>query len=66
MIYLVYVFIVAGDVTVGWINTKTGKGFVDDYFLAHNSNARSGNVIKCTDGAESCPDESKPVGDISF
>ena len=25
---------IAGDVVVGWISTKTGKGGIDDYFLA--------------------------------
>ena len=54
-------FLVAGDVTVGWINARTGKGSVDDYFLAHSSNTNYGKTIKCSDGAESCPDESKPV-----
>ena len=43
---------IAGDVVVGWISSKTGKGGVDDYFLA-------GNRIRCEDGAESCPDKSK-------
>ena len=43
---------VAGDVLVGWISDKSGKGGVDDYFLA-------GDIIKCSDGAESCPDRSK-------
>ena len=51
----------AGDVTVGWINARTGKGSVDDYFLAHSSNTKFSQAIKCSDGAESCPDESKPV-----
>ena len=54
-------FSVAGDVTVGWINARTGKGSVDDYFLAHSSNTKYGKTLKCSDGAESCPDESKPV-----
>jgi hypothetical protein len=45
---------VAGDVVVGWVNARTGKGEIDDYFLA-------GNQVKCDDGAESCPDVSKPV-----
>ena len=43
---------IAGDVVVGWISSKTGKGGVDDYFLA-------GKRIRCEDGAESCPDKSK-------
>ena len=43
---------IAGDVVVGWISSKTGKGGLDDYFLA-------GKRIKCEDGAESCPDKSK-------
>ena len=25
---------VAGDVVVGWINSKTGRGGLDDYFLS--------------------------------
>ena len=45
---------VQGDVIVGWVNSRTGKGGVDDYFLA-------GSKIKCDDGAESCPDKNKPV-----
>ena len=44
-----------GDVVVGWINTKTGKGGVDDYFLS--------GVDTCSDGAESCPDTSKQGGE---
>ena len=51
----------AGDVTVGWISARTGKGSVDDYFLAHPSASKHAMNIKCNDGAESCPDESKPV-----
>ena len=43
---------IAGDVVVGWISTSTGKGGLDDYFLA-------GKHIPCDDGAESCPDKSK-------
>lgn len=43
---------IAGDVMVGWISSKTGKGGIDDYFLASDT-------IKCEDGAESCPDSSK-------
>lgn len=43
---------IAGDVVVGWISSSTGKGGVDDYFLA-------GKRIPCDDGAESCPDKSK-------
>ena len=39
---------------VGWVNARTGKGEIDDYFLA-------GDQLKCDDGAESCPDTSKPV-----
>lgn len=46
--------LVAGDVVVGWVNSKSGKGEVDDYFLA-------GDNMKCDDGAESCPDTTKPV-----
>ena len=46
---------------MGWINARTGKGSVDDYFLAHSSNTKFSQTIKCSDGAESCPDESKPV-----
>ena len=46
---------IAGDVTVGWINSKTGKGAVDDYFLA----SESGHT--CSDGAESCPDSNVEV-----
>ena len=42
---------------MGWINDDTGKGSVDDYFLA---NPEAGN--KCNDDAESCPDQSKPGG----
>ena len=58
----------AGDVAVGWINSKTGKGSVDDYFLAHtvNDGVKARNMIKCNDGAESCPDESKVVILICF
>ena len=48
------IFQVSGDVVVGWVNARTGKGEIDDYFLA-------GNQLKCDDGAESCPDISKPV-----
>lgn len=44
--------LIGGDVIVGWINTHTGKGAVDDYFLA-------GDIEKCVDGAESCPDSGK-------
>ena len=43
---------VSGDVLVGWISSKSGKGGIDDYFLA-------GDAIQCDDGAESCPDRSK-------
>ena len=43
-----------GDVVVGWINTKTGKGGLDDYFLS--------GAHTCSDGAESCPDTTKPGG----
>ena len=43
---------VSGDVIVGWISSKSGKGGIDDYFLA-------GDAIQCDDGAESCPDRSK-------
>jgi hypothetical protein len=46
--------LVSGDVVVGWVNARTGKGEIDDYFLA-------GNQLKCDDGAESCPDTTKPV-----
>ena len=60
-LYVLFKSIVAGDVTVGWINGRTGKGSVDDYFLAHPSKHKYGAIIKCSDGAESCPDESKPV-----
>ena len=42
-----------GDVVVGWINTQTGKGGLDDYFLS--------GALACSDGAESCPDTTKPV-----
>ena len=42
-----------GDVVVGWINTQTGKGGLDDYFLS--------GAHTCSDGAESCPDTTKPV-----
>ena len=41
-----------GDVVVGWISANSGKGGLDDYFLA-------GKKIPCDDGAESCPDKSK-------
>ena len=47
-----FILAVAGDVLVGWISSKSGKGGVDDYFLA-------GDIIKCDDGAESCPDRTK-------
>jgi len=43
-----------GDVVVGWINTQTGKGGLDDYFLS--------GAHACSDGAESCPDTTKPGG----
>ena len=43
---------IAGDVVVGWISANSGKGGLDDYFLA-------GKKIPCDDGAESCPDKSK-------
>ena len=36
---------VSGDVLVGWISSKSGKGGIDDYFLA-------GDAIQCDDGAE--------------
>ncbi len=49
-----FVSLVSGDVVVGWVNARTGKGEIDDYFLA-------GDQLKCDDGAESCPDTSKPV-----
>ena len=39
---------------VGWINSMSGQGGVDDYFL-------SGAQARCEDGAESCPDSSKQV-----
>ena len=45
---------VSGDVLVGWINGRTKKGSIDDYFLG-------GESIKCDDGAESCPDSAKKV-----
>ena len=44
----------AGDVVVGWINSQTGRGGLDDYFLSGSHT--------CSDGAESCPDSSKPGG----
>ena len=47
---------IGGDVVVGWINSRTGKGGVDDYFLAAADGA-SGET--CQDGAESCPDTGK-------
>ena len=53
-IFQILLFQVAGDVVVGWVNARTGKGEIDDYFLA-------GSDLKCDDGAESCPDVSKPV-----
>ena len=43
-----------GDVVVGWINTQTGQGGLDDYFLS--------GAQTCSDGAESCPDTTKPGG----
>ena len=43
-----------GDVVVGWINSQTGRGGLDDYFLS--------GAETCADGAESCPDTSKPGG----
>ena len=43
-----------GDVVVGWINSQTGRGGLDDYFLS--------GTHTCSDGAESCPDTSKPGG----
>lgn len=43
-----------GDVVVGWINTQTGKGGLDDYFLS--------GAHTCSDGAESCPDTTKQGG----
>ena len=48
--FLIFFFL--GDVVVGWISGNTGKGGLDDYFLA-------GKSIPCDDGAESCPDKSK-------
>ena len=42
---------------VGWINSRTGKGGLDDYFLA----GEGAHGLKCDDGAESCPDTSKEV-----
>ena len=50
---------VGGDVIVGWINSRTGKGGVDDYFLA--SEEEEEEAFKCDDDAESCPDSSKTV-----
>ncbi len=49
---------VGGDVIVGWINSRTGKGGVDDYFLASEEEEEA---FKCDDDAESCPDSSKTV-----
>ena len=49
---------IGGDVVVGWINAKSGKGGLDDYFLA-------GDGHECEDGAESCPDSSKQVNKMS-
>ena len=43
--------VAAGDVVVGWINTATGQGGLDDYFLS--------GTVTCSDGAESCPDTTK-------
>ena len=43
-----------GDVVVGWFNSQTGRGGLDDYFLS--------GAHTCSDGAESCPDTSKPGG----
>ena len=48
---------ISGDVIVGWVSDETGKGSVDDYFLANPK----GGVI-CNDNAESCPDQSKSGG----
>lgn len=45
----------AGDVIVGWINSATGQGGLDDYFLSGTST--------CSDGAESCPDTTKQGGE---
>lgn len=50
---------IAGDVVVGWINAKSGKGGLDDYFLA--TTTPGNGRYACEDGAESCPDTSKPV-----
>ena len=44
----------AGDVVVGWINSQTGRGGLDDYFLSGSHT--------CSDGAESCPDTSRAGG----
>ena len=49
--------LIAGDVVVGWINAKTGKGGLDDYFLA--------GVQQCEDDAESCPDSGMEVKKLS-
>ena len=46
---------IAGDVIVGWIKARSGKGGVDDYFLASDHE-------RCPDDAESCPDTSQPGG----
>ena len=43
---------IAGDVIVGWIKARSGKGSVDDYFLASDHE-------RCPDDAESCPDTSQ-------
>ena len=43
---------IAGDVIVGWIKARSGKGGVDDYFLASDHQ-------RCPDDAESCPDTSQ-------
>jgi hypothetical protein len=55
---------IAGDVIVGWINSRTGKGDVDDYFLAAEDNAADG--VHCDDGAESCPDKNKKVRQMPY
>ena len=49
---------IAGDVIVGWINSKSGKGGVGDYFLAKENNGE----FACSDGAESCPDHTFKSG----
>ena len=47
----------AGDVIVGWINSKSGKGGIGDYFLA-----KENGEFTCSDGAESCPDNTFDSG----